>query len=69
MALAQALGGLLLAAVAPDSLMHNLRVGPGYFSSGCAEDIMPEAAWRLAILWLPVATIMLTGIDKPFNLV
>ena len=34
LALAQAVGGLLLAAVAPDALMHHLRVGPGYFFYG-----------------------------------
>lgn len=34
LALAQALGGLLLAAVSPASLMHNMRVGPGYFFFG-----------------------------------
>jgi hypothetical protein len=31
LALAQAVGGLLLAAVAPDALIHHMRVGPGYF--------------------------------------
>ena len=34
LALAQAVGGLLLAAVAPASLMHNMRVGPGYLFYG-----------------------------------
>jgi hypothetical protein len=34
LALAQAVGGLLLAAVAPDALIHHLRVGPGYFFYG-----------------------------------
>jgi hypothetical protein len=34
LALAQAVGGLLLAAVAPDSLIHHMRVGPGYFFYG-----------------------------------
>ena len=34
LALAQALGGFLLAAVSPASLMHNMRVGPGYFFFG-----------------------------------
>jgi hypothetical protein len=33
-ALAQAVGGLLLAAVSPSSLIHNMRVGPGYFFYG-----------------------------------
>jgi uncharacterized membrane protein len=31
LALAQAVGGLLLAAVSPASLIRNMRVGPGYF--------------------------------------
>ncbi len=31
LALAQAVGGLLIAAVAPDVLIHHMRVGPGYF--------------------------------------
>ena len=31
LALAQAVGGLLLATVAPDALIHHMRVGPGYF--------------------------------------
>lgn len=31
LALAQAVGGLLLAAVAPEALIHHMRVGPGYF--------------------------------------
>ena len=30
LALAQAVGGLLVAAVSPASLIHNMRVGPGY---------------------------------------
>ncbi len=30
LALAQAVGGLLLAAVAPDAAIHHMRVGPGY---------------------------------------
>jgi len=34
LALAQAVGGLLLAAVAPDALIHHMRVGPGYFYYG-----------------------------------
>jgi len=34
LALAQAVGGLLLAAVAPGSLIHHMRVGPGYFFYG-----------------------------------
>lgn len=34
LALAQAVGGLLLAAVSPVSLMHNMRVGPGYLFYG-----------------------------------
>ena len=34
LALAQAVGGLLLAAVSPASLMHNMRVGPGYLFYG-----------------------------------
>ena len=34
LALAQAVGGLLLAAVAPDALIHHMRVGPGYFFYG-----------------------------------
>jgi len=33
-ALAQTVGGLLLAAVSPASLMHNMRVGPGYLFYG-----------------------------------
>jgi hypothetical protein len=33
-ALAQAVGGLLLAAVAPDVLIHHMRVGPGYLFYG-----------------------------------
>jgi hypothetical protein len=31
LALAQAVGGLLLAAITPDALIHHMRVGPGYF--------------------------------------
>jgi hypothetical protein len=34
LAMAQAVGGLLLAAVAPDALIHHMRVGPGYFFYG-----------------------------------
>jgi membrane protease YdiL (CAAX protease family) len=34
LALAQAVGGLLLAAVTPDALIHHMRVGPGYFLYG-----------------------------------
>jgi len=34
LALAQAVGGLLLAALVPASLIHNMRVGPGYFFYG-----------------------------------
>jgi hypothetical protein len=34
LALAQAVGGLLLAAVSPASLIHNMRVGPGYLFYG-----------------------------------
>jgi hypothetical protein len=34
MALVQAVGGLLLAAVSPAALMHHMRVGPGYFFYG-----------------------------------
>ena len=34
LALAQAVGGLLLAAVVPDALIHHMRVGPGYFFYG-----------------------------------
>ncbi len=33
-ALAQAVGGLLIAAVSPASLIHNMRVGPGYLFYG-----------------------------------
>ena len=29
--LAQAVGGLLIAAVCPDAVLHHMRVGPGYF--------------------------------------
>lgn len=31
LALAQAVGGILIAGLSPPSLMHNMRVGPGYF--------------------------------------
>jgi membrane protease YdiL (CAAX protease family) len=31
LALAHAVGGLLIAAITPPSLIHNMRVGPGYF--------------------------------------
>jgi hypothetical protein len=34
LAFAQAVGGILLAAVAPDALIHHMRVGPGYFFYG-----------------------------------
>jgi hypothetical protein len=34
LALAQAVGGLLLAAVSPATLIHNMRVGPGYLFYG-----------------------------------
>ncbi len=34
LALVQAVGGLLLAAISPDSLIHHMRVGPGYFFYG-----------------------------------
>jgi hypothetical protein len=34
LALAQAVGGLLIAAVSPASLIHNMRVGPGYLFYG-----------------------------------
>lgn len=34
LALAQAVGGLLIAAVAPESMIHHMRVGPGYFFYG-----------------------------------
>jgi hypothetical protein len=34
LALSQAVGGLLLAAVSPATLMHNMRVGPGYYLFG-----------------------------------
>jgi membrane protease YdiL (CAAX protease family) len=34
LALAQAVGGLLLAAVTPDALIHHMRVGPSYFFYG-----------------------------------
>jgi hypothetical protein len=33
-ALAQAVGGLLIAAISPASLIHNMRVGPGYLFYG-----------------------------------
>ncbi|MGH9407288.1 MAG: CPBP family glutamic-type intramembrane protease [Terriglobia bacterium] len=32
LALAQTAGGILLAAVVPASLIHNMRVGPGYYT-------------------------------------
>jgi hypothetical protein len=34
LALAQAVGGLLLAAIAPDAAIHHMRVGPGYLFYG-----------------------------------
>ncbi len=34
LALAQAAGGFLIAALSPDSLIHNMRVGPGYYFYG-----------------------------------
>ena len=34
LALAQAVGGLLVAAVSPDAIIHHMRVGPGYFFYG-----------------------------------
>ncbi|MGO8790727.1 MAG: type II CAAX prenyl endopeptidase Rce1 family protein [Terriglobia bacterium] len=34
LALAQAVGGLLIAAVSPAALIHHMRVGPGYFFFG-----------------------------------
>jgi hypothetical protein len=34
LALSQAVGGMLLAAVSPAALMHNMRVGPGYYFFG-----------------------------------
>ncbi len=34
LALAQAVGGFLVAALSPASLIHNMRVGPGYFFYG-----------------------------------
>jgi hypothetical protein len=34
LALAQAVGGFLIAAVTPAALIHNMRVGPGYFFYG-----------------------------------
>lgn len=34
LALAQAVGGILLAAVTPASIIHNMRVGPGYWFWG-----------------------------------
>jgi hypothetical protein len=34
LALAQAVGGFLLAALVPDSLLHHMRVGPAYFFYG-----------------------------------
>lgn len=34
LALAQTVGGLLIAALSPPALIHNMRVGPGYFFMG-----------------------------------
>ncbi len=34
LALAQAAGGFLIAAISPPSLIHNMRVGPGYYFYG-----------------------------------
>jgi hypothetical protein len=34
LALAQAVGGFLIAALSPAPLIHNMRVGPGYFTYG-----------------------------------
>jgi hypothetical protein len=34
LALAQAVGGFLIAVLSPASLIHHMRVGPGYFSFG-----------------------------------
>lgn len=34
LALAQAVGGLLLAAISPEALIHHMRVGPGYLFYG-----------------------------------
>jgi hypothetical protein len=34
LALAQAVGGFLIAALSPPALIHNMRVGPGYFFYG-----------------------------------
>ena len=34
LALAQTVGGFLIAAISPASLIHNMRVGPGYFFFG-----------------------------------
>jgi membrane protease YdiL (CAAX protease family) len=34
LALAQTVGGFLIAALSPTSLIHNMRVGPGYFLFG-----------------------------------
>jgi Type II CAAX prenyl endopeptidase Rce1-like len=34
LALAQAVGGLLIAALLPGSIIHNMRVGPGYYTYG-----------------------------------
>jgi len=34
LALAQAVGGLLIAAISPSALIHHMRVGPGYFFYG-----------------------------------
>jgi hypothetical protein len=34
LALAQAVGGFLIGALSPPALIHNMRVGPGYFTHG-----------------------------------
>jgi membrane protease YdiL (CAAX protease family) len=34
LALTQTVGGFLIAALSPASLIHNMRVGPGYFFFG-----------------------------------
>ena len=34
LALAQAVGGLLIAAITPDAVIHHMRVGPSYFFYG-----------------------------------
>jgi membrane protease YdiL (CAAX protease family) len=34
LALAQAVGGFLIGALSPPALIHNMRVGPGYFTYG-----------------------------------